>query len=478
MSADLMFRGVDELAKAVRSGEISARELVQASLDRIDELNPEINAFVDVDHDGALAAAGEVRPGDDRPFAGVPIAIKNNRALRGRKLTFACSLMEDFVAEYDHSVVASLKAAGFIPVGTTNLPEYGILPTTEPRLFGATRNPWDLSRTAGGSSGGSAAAVASGMVPIAHGNDGGGSIRIPAACCGLVGLKPQRGRISLAPELGDNPLVIDGVLTRTVRETAQVLDVLAGYIPGDASWAPPPAEPFAATAAREPGRMRIACTHSAPIDAKVAVTHARAMGETTNLLRELGHTVETVDPPWRMPGLQQTFGAVFAIQIATSIAFSGMVAGREPQLEDMEPMSWELYQLGRTTNSIDAQLALAQLQIAARGLIGWLEDGYDMILTPSLAVPPLPLGSLDTAVENPMDTFEESGLFTPFTPICNAAGLPAISLPLLQDDQGLPLGMQLIGRPADEGRLLALSAEIEAARPWTDRRPDVAGAPT
>src|SRR5439155_20470927 len=238
--SDLMFKGAGELAGMVRAGEVSARELVQCSLDRIEELDDKLNAFVQVDADGALAAADEVAAGDRRPFAGVPIAIKNNRPVKGLRLTYGCSLMSNYVADYDHNVTRRLRDAGFIIVGTTTLPEYGILPTSEARLFGPTRNPWDLQRTPGGSSGGAAAAVAAGIVPVAHGNDGGGSIRIPAACCGLVGLKPARGRISLAPELGDSALAIDGVLTRTVADTAAILDVLAGYELGDATWAPPP----------------------------------------------------------------------------------------------------------------------------------------------------------------------------------------------------------------------------------------------
>src|ERR1700682_4685814 len=253
-----MFQSAIELASMVRSGEVSARELVQCSLDRIEELNPTLNAFVPVDADGALAAADLLKPGDERPFAGVPMAIKNTRPVKGLRLTYGCSLMADYVCDYDHNVTRRLRDAGFMIVGTTTLPEYGILPTSEARLFGPTRNPWDLQRTPGGSSGGAAAAVTAGIVPVAHGNDGGGSIRIPAACCGLVGLKATRGRVSVAPELGDSSLTIDGVLTRTVADTAAILDVLAGYEPGDATWAPPPSEPFAQSAATEPGTLRIA----------------------------------------------------------------------------------------------------------------------------------------------------------------------------------------------------------------------------
>src|SRR3954466_2705746 len=262
--ADLMFRSVTDLAGLVRTGEVSARELVETSLRRIEQLDGQLSAFIDVDGERALQEAEQVGSGDPRPFAGVPIAIKNNRAVKGWRLTHACDLMRDHVADYDHNVTRRFKDAGFIIVGTTNLPEYGILPVSEPR-HQISRNPWDTDHTPGGSSGGSGAAVAAGMVPIAHGNDGGGSTRIPAACCGLVGLKPQRGRISLAPELGEAFLVQDGVLTRTVAETAQLLDILSGHVLGDSSWAPPPAEPFAAQAARDVARRRIAVTTLSPI---------------------------------------------------------------------------------------------------------------------------------------------------------------------------------------------------------------------
>src|SRR3954466_7114443 len=247
-AADLMFRPVGELAGLVRSGELSARELVQASLDRIEALDPELNAFVDVYAEDALAEADGIAAGDERPFAGVPIAIKNNRPVAGKRFTCAAELFGDYVAPADHNVVRRVREAGFVIVGSTTLPEYGILPVTETRRFGATRNPWDPPRTPGGSSGGPSAPRAPGGGPLAHAKDGGGSRRIPAACTGLVGLKPQRGRISLAPVGGGEVLVGDGGLTRTTRETAQVLDLLAGYEVGDAVWAPEPAEPFSVAA--------------------------------------------------------------------------------------------------------------------------------------------------------------------------------------------------------------------------------------
>ncbi|HMH47480.1 MAG TPA: amidase, partial [Solirubrobacteraceae bacterium] len=294
---DLMFRPASELAEMVRSGEISSRELVETSLERIEEVNPALNAFVQVDAERALATADEIAPGDERPFAGVPIAIKNNRPVNGLRLTYGCSLMSEYVADYDHNITRRLRDAGFVIVGTTTLPEYGILPTSEARMFGPTRNPWDLSRTPGGSSGGAAAAVAAGIVPVAHGNDGGGSVRIPAACCGLVGLKPARGRISAAPELGDSSLGIDGVLTRTVADTAAILDVLEGYEPGDATWAPPPLEPFGRSAQADPGKLRIAATTLPPgPEVPVDPICAGAVSDAAELLRSLGHEVEEVDP--------------------------------------------------------------------------------------------------------------------------------------------------------------------------------------
>jgi len=468
--SDLMFRSAIELAAMVRSGEVSSRELVESSLARIEELNPQLNAFVEIDGERALATAEQIKPGDERPFAGVPIAIKNNRPVEGLKVTIGCSLLADHVATHDSNIVRRLKGAGFVVVGTTTLPEYGILPVSEARLFGPTRNPWDLQRTPGGSSGGASAAVASGMVPVAHGNDGGGSIRIPAACCGLVGLKPARGRISAAPERGEAPLDVDGVLTRTVADTAAILDVLAGYELGDATWAPPPSEPFAQAASGHPGKLRIAATTLPPVaDAVVDPICAQAVSDAAGLLRSLGHEVEEIDPPWRIDGLSELFGAVFSIHIALQIVYSGMVAGREPTAEDMEPMSWAIHQMTQGFNSVQGVGLELQLQALTRQLVEFL-DPYDALLTPALAERPLPIGTLDTAAPDPMSTFTRSGLFTPFTPVFNASGQPGISLPLYQGLDGLPLGVQLAGRPAGEGALLALASQVEAAAPWADRR--------
>jgi amidase len=467
--SDLLFRPASELAALVRDGEISARELVQASLERIEALDGELNAFVDVYAEDALAAADEIGPGDERPFAGVPIAIKNNRAIAGKRLTFAAEFFGDWEAPYDHNVVRRFKEAGFVVVGSTTLPEWGILPWTNTKRFGPTRNPWDPARTSGGSSGGSATAVAAGMVPIAHANDGGGSTRIPAACCGLVGLKPQRNRISLAPDTGESFLAVDGVLTRTARDTALALDLLAGTETGDASWAPPPPEPFAVAAGREPARLRVAVVTNPPIDVALDPARVEAVEEAGRVLESLGHGVEQADAPWREDSLLHAFTALFAPLVMLQIAFGRLVHGREPEEHEMEPLSWALWELVRGMSALDTHLASAQLQIFARGLVSWM-DQYDVIVAPALAEAPVALDDVHWQTDDPMGLFKRSGAFTPFTAVANITGQPAIALPLAEHE-GLPVGVQLFGRPAREGDLLAVATQLEMARPWAQRRP-------
>jgi amidase len=471
---DLLYRPASELAALVRSGELTARELVSTSLERIEALDGRINAFVHVDAEGALAAADAIGPNDPRPFAGVPIAIKDNQPVEGMPITFGAKLFGDFVAPYDAAFVRRLREAGFVIVGKTALPEYGILPTTESTRNGPTRNPWDLSRTPGGSSGGAAAAVAAGMVPLAHGNDGGGSIRIPAACCGLVGLKPARGRVSLAPSLGESFLVADGVLTRTVAETAALLDILAGPEPGDASWAPPPSEPFAQTAAREPGRMRIGVAMKPPLtETAIDPIAERAVRDAAELLAELGHEVVEIDPPWAIPGVFELFAGVFGPAVASTIVFAGAIAGREPREEDMEALSWMLWQRAAELPAAQALAVNGQLQALARMFVTATAD-CDAVLTPALALRPVPIGELNGDNDDPRATFRRSGEFTPFTALANATGQPAIALPLYHGEDGLPAAVHFFGRPAQEGMLLALAAQLEAALPWAERRPELA----
>ena len=470
---ELLFRPASELAGLIRSGELSAGELVEASLKRIDELQPAINAFTHVAHESALAAARAIGPGDPRPFAGVPIAIKDNRPVAGMPITICSDLFGDVVAPHDAFFVRRLREAGFVIVGKTTLPEMGILPTTESRRFGPTCNPWDLERTPGGSSGGSAAAVAAGMVPIAHGNDGGGSTRIPAACCGLVGLKAARGRVSVGPDSGQSFLVTDGVLTRTVAETAEVLDLLAGYEPGDATWAPPAAESYAELAAREPGQLRIGFTLDSPLEgATLDPVCEAAARDAAALLESLGHHVEEITPPWTALNLLPDFSRAFGPGIAMTVFIGGRIAGREPTAADVEPLTWEMYERARAQDTVTYLAAQGRLESVARTIVAAL-DPFDAVVTPALAQRPLRTGEVHGRGPDHWDHFQRSGLFTPYTAIVNVTGLPAISLPLYQGDDGLPTGVQLIGRAANEGSLLGLATALEAALPWAARRPDL-----
>ena len=471
--SELLFRSAGELGRLVRDGEVSSRELVEASLERIEALQPELNAFCHVDGEVALATAETIVQGDERPFAGVPIAIKDTAPVAGTPYTLGSDLLGDFVPGHDAFVVRRLREAGFVLVGKTNLPEFGILPVTEPRRFGPARNPWDSERTPGGSSGGAAAAVASGMVPLAHASDGGGSIRIPAACCGLVGLKPTRGRISRGPEQGDDFLVQDGLLTRTVAETAELLDVLAGYEPGDATWAPPPAAPFGEAPRRDPGRLRIGLTTTPAVNAELDPLCERAVRDAAELLSSLGHEVVEVPAPWHGQDLLRIFMLVFGTPVGLGMVFGGQLTGREPSEELVEPLTWALWKRIVERTPVDYLLARTQLTIASRRIVALWND-HDVVMTPALAERPVPIGEIDACGIDPWEDFRRSGRFTPYTAIFNVTGQPAISLPLFQGDDGLPLAVQLAARPADEHTLLALGAQLEAASPWAHRRPEPA----
>src|SRR3954470_17342258 len=339
LSDDLMFRTAGELASLVRSGHLSARELVSVSLERIEALNPALNAFIEVDAERALEAAGDFTRGDSRPFAGVPIAIKGNTPVAGWCTNFASRFLSGHRPEYSAYLVRRLKDAGFVVVGVTNMSEFGILPTTEPRHTGPTRNPWDPTRTPGGSSGGSAAAVAAGMVPLGHGNDGGGSLRIPAACCGLVGLKPSRGRVSRGPDTGDSYLAIDGVLTRTVADTALALDVLSGYEVGNANWAPRPVEPYGTAMRRDPGKLRVAVTTENILGVEPDPECVRGLRLAAEVLAGRGHEVEEAGPALPGPDLLEIFISAFGPAIALGISSGVLRHGRDPEADEIEPLS-------------------------------------------------------------------------------------------------------------------------------------------
>jgi amidase len=470
---DLTFVSAIELAELIRSGDARPREVVEAALRRIEALDPSINAFIPVAGERALAEADAVKPGE-QPFAGVPIAIKANTPVEGMPLTYGSQFLADNRPDHSAYLVRRLREAGFVIVGMTNMPEFGILPTTEPRFTGPTRNPWDLGHTPGGSSGGSAAAVAAGMVPIAHGNDGGGSLRIPAACCGLVGLKPSRGRVSRGPDLGDSWLGCDGVLTRTVADTAAALDVLAGYEVGDATWAPRPAEPYASTLRRAPGRLRVAVTADNPYGAPVDPEAIQGLRIGAELLAALGHEIEEASPTWPSPDVLKIFITAFGPAVALGINSGVLRKGREPAPAEIEPLSRAIFELARETPSINYLGAVAQLQALARGIVAFFAD-YDILMTPALAERPLEIGECDGLGEQPLEDLVRSGYFTPYTSLFNVTGQPAISIPVGFGPDGLPTAVQLVGKPLAEETLLQVAAHIEAAHPWAHHRPELKG---
>jgi amidase len=461
-AADLMLKPVPELAALVRGGELAAREVVSAALARIADLDERVNAFVEVDGDRALEAADAIEPGDERPFAGVPIAIKSNVPVSGLCMNFGSKFLQGHRPGHSAYMVRRLRDAGFVVVGTTNMPEFGILPTTEPRHSGATRNPWDLERTPGGSSGGSAAAVAAGMLPVAHGNDGGGSLRIPAACCGLVGLKPSRGRVSRGPDLGDSFLGCDGVLTRTVAETAALLDVLAGYEVGDATWAPRPTEPYSTSVRRDPGRLRVAMTAANPLDIDVDPECVRGMHAAGELLSSLGHEVETASPSFPGGDVLGLFLSVFGPQVSLGIGYGELLANRPPEDDEIEPLTRTVFEQAREMSSVAYLGAVAQMQAVARGIVAFFAE-YDLLLTPALGERPVPIGEIHGCGEDPMADLERSGRFTPFTSLFNVTGQPAISVPLGFGDDGLPTAAHIVAKPLGEDTLLQVAAQMEAA---------------
>jgi amidase len=474
MADDLMFRPAVELAAMVQGGEITARELVETAFEAIERRNGELNAFVTLCEEQALAEADAVEPGDQRPLAGVPIAVKDLVALTGGiRCAMGMNAMGEFVPEEDSALVRRLRDAGAIIVGKTNTPELGILPVTEPDRFGPARNPWDPSRTTGGSSGGSAAAVAAGMVPIAHANDGGGSIRIPASCCGLVGLKATRGRVSLAP-LGEfvGGIAIEGVVSHTVLDTAVALDVLAGYEPGDPYWAPDPSAPFADAVDRSPGMLRVAFSAEAPNGVPVDEDCVTATRATAELLESLGHTVFEA-PTLSDEGYIDNFIKIWVAGVAGNVRLMAEQLGRPIELSELEPLTAQMVEMAESITGADYLVALEYLRSLSRRVVSmWSE--IDVLLTPTLAKLPIEIGALRPKEgEPPIQMLNNAAEWVPFTPIWNVTGQPAVSLPLHQSETGLPVGVQLVGAPAAEELLISLSAQLEEARPWADRRPEL-----
>jgi amidase len=469
---DLAFLDATAQADLVRRKEVKPIELVDAAIERIERLNPTLNAVVTPMYDDARKAASAPLP--DGPFAGVPFLLKDlNAEYAGVRFTEGSALLADYVSPEDTELVVRQKRAGLVIVGKTNTPEFGLMPTTEPRLLGPAHNPWHTERTTGGSSGGSAAAVAAGIVPMAHGNDGGGSIRIPASCCGLFGLKPTRARNTLAPYYGDqfSGLVCEHALTRSVRDSAALLDATAGPDLGDPYWAPPPERPFLQEVGTDPGKLRIAFTTQAPTGTPVHPDCVAAVKDAAALCQDLGHEVVEASPT-----ISETLVANFIIIWSAAAAWSiddwARRSGRSPAAEHFEPVTWGLYQMGRQHTASAYLLAVQDMQKMSRDIARFLVD-HDVWLTPTLGEPPVPLGSFDSPPDNPMQGLNRAAAFIPFTPVCNATGQPAVSVPLNWNDEGLPVGTHFVARFGDEATLFRLAAQLEQARPWADRRPPV-----
>ena len=478
MSHEALLRPAREQAALVRDGEVAARELVEASLAAIDRLNGELNAFVTLVPERALADAEQIEAGDDRPLAGVPIAIKDILAVtEGIRTTFGMRAVGDWVPPFDSNVVRRLRSAGAIVVGKTNLPELGIMPVTEPHRFGPCRNPWNTARTPGGSSGGSAAAVAAGMLSLAHANDGGGSTRIPAACCGLVGHKATRGLVSHAPGPNDTiGLISEGVVSRTVADTALSLDLLAGYELGDPFPAPVLPGDFLAAAERDPGRLRVGYAAEAPTGTAVDPECAAAVEEAARLLDSLGHEVEPASLVLEGESFIEHFSRVWIADVAGSVKTLGSVAGGELDRDLLEPLTRQMVEITDSVTAADYIASVSYLRMVARGMMAFWAD-HDVLVTPSLARPPVEIGALESREgEEPIEMLRKAGDFIPFTPPFNLTGQPAVSLPLHHSEAGLPIGVQLVGPHGGDALLMSLSGQLERARPWADRWPPLVAA--
>ena len=442
-----------DLAARVRAGEVSARELAEESIAQIEATNPQLNFLVTECFEQALAT--EPRDG---PFRGVPILVKDLNETAGVRTTFSSRAFADYVPFEDSAVVRRIKDAGFVVLGKSNTPEFGSTAVTESVLNGACRNPWSPEHTPGGSSGGAAAAVAAGTMPLAHGSDGGGSIRIPASCCGLFGIKPSRGRISPAPYVsGSLELSQSGPLSVSVRDAAAFLDAIAGYEPGDAHWAPPPERPYLDEVGADPGRLRIAFTAEPPIPAEVDPRVTAVARNAADALAALGHEVVEGGPQWADEALLGGFAKLWQV---------GPALYPVSDLSLLEPLNRALAEAAHETSSVVFARAVAGLQMMARRIVAFWND-VDIVLTPGLAKLPVPIGWVFEPAD-PWEQFRRGGEFTPFTPIVNLTGQPAATVPFDVVD-GLPVGVQLIGRPAGEATLFRVASQLEEAHPWAER---------
>ena len=473
MSAELMQKPFCEQARLVRDGEVSAKELTEAAISEIERLNPRLNAVTIPLFDYALNQVAELTGSE--PYAGVPFLLKDMVAeLAGTELTEGSQFLKGHISTHDSELVARYRRAGMIFVGKTNTPEYASKPTTEPLMYGPTRNPWDTSLSPAGSSGGSGAAVAAGMVAAGHANDGGGSIRLPAAWNGLVGLKPTRGRNPLGPDYGELAagLVCEHVVTRTVADNAALLDITHGPQAGDPYLLPEPANSFLEETRIEPGKLRIAFSDSPITPTSVHDDCCHAVRDVAKLCEDLGHHVEEAKPAIDAPHFNDFFTSIWLGMVAWAIRDWSRRTGRAPQEECFEPHTWKMFTLDEKRHPSDLLLAIQDMHRFAREVAPFFET-YDVWLTPTSTVPPQALGYFDSDPNFPRRATERMENVPRFTAVANATGQPAISLPLCWNKQGLPIGIQLLGRFADEATLFRLSSQLEAARPWHHRWPQL-----
>ena len=481
------------LAALVRSGQVSADELLETAFARIEAHNPALNAVIRTRQ--AQARAEAARIDFEAPFAGVPFLLKDLIAsLAGEPTAGGNALLATLRMPRDSELVRRYRAAGVQIAGRTNTPEFGLTPYTEPVLFGPTHNPWSLAHSPGGSSGGSAAAVAAGMVPLASGGDGGGSIRIPASCCGLFGLKPSRGLTPTGPAFGElwHGFAIEHVLSRSVRDSAAMLDASAGTDPGAPYAAPMPLRPFLDEVGTEPGRLRIAFTREPQFGhGAVHADCIAGLENTARLLESLGHHVEEAAPPLDHEACAVAFATVIAVETAAEIDHLAQLTQRRLHWRDFEPATYATALLGRTISGTAYAGAVRLLQMSARTMAPFFAR-HDVLLTPTLAAPPALTGALQPSVAeqrfirivnvlnagwlmNALGAVklqaEKTFAYMPFTPLFNATGQPAMSVPLHWNAAGLPIGMQFAARFGEDATLLRLAAQLERARPWFDRRP-------
>jgi amidase len=465
-------------AELVRSGEVSPAELVDAAIERLEALNPQLNVLVTPLYEKARAAAAGDLP--DGPFRGVPFLVKDLAChTAGDPMYEGMGFLREqgWVEQEDSELAKRFRAAGLVILGRTNCPELGILPTTEPHAFGASRNPWAPDRSTGGSSGGSAAAVAAGIVPFAHANDGGGSIRIPAANCGLVGLKPTRARISLAPNYGDvmGGLVNEGFVTRSVRDAAALLDAVHGPAAGEPYFAPGPERPYADEVGADVGALRIGIRTAPP--GRQYATHPECVEAAENaakLLESLGHTVEEASiDAFDDPSIVESFLIRWLAGTAWSLDYWSRKTGVKIAQSDVEPLTWALAEQGRTFTAAQLYAAMEQHQLVGRSVGEWYAGGYDVLLTPSTAEPATQLGEYEGPEDQPLHGIVRATPIAAFTAAANMTGQPSISLPLHSSVDGVPVGVLLTAAVGREDLLIRLAAQLEQAQPWADRRPQI-----